>query len=661
MAPLMTMANLNIGLLGHVDSGKTSLARALSTIASTAAFDKSPESRRRGITLDLGFSACDVPTVNIAPTLHAAGINHVQCTLVDCPGHASLIRTILGGAQIIDIMILVIDACKGIQTQTAECLVIGEILCKPLVVVINKIDAVQGGTQEEKQMAIVKLKKRLQKTFERTRWPVVPIVEVAAAPRGDTNSENEVSKPINVMSVLSAVLSLADAEKLKEQLETPLRSEEFVMMFDHCFALKGQGTVFTGTVIRGQVEIGDNILVSESNVVRKVKGLQVFHKPVQCARRGDRVGLCVVQFDAEGIERGLLCSAQSSRKISSITESPLFESASVMIAEVNRVRFHQMPCDTHTKFHITIGHSTVMGTMKYFSRPTLQKKENGEDCMFDFTQESLYVEELEENSCFDFDNAETQVQPGLPVSLKRGDLTYYAIILLEKPIMAIVGTPLIAARLDMERENMCRIAIAGTVRAIMPSDTSGGSSIPLWRTLPVVRYKTRELVVERVVNERTCIASGVVLSNTSDGNNGEGRRGGGGGGGGGINSSSNNNNNNNKVKEKDTLHAEVQKFIGLRVHFRSSSVEQGDADGEVNLIEGVIDSAFGKTGKVKLLFNDPIFAVDNDAKMPTAAATKTVAGEAVRKKRNEVTFLTDGVIELTIKKNPLAIYSQLQQ
>ncbi|KAH9577374.1 Transcription factor [Trypanosoma melophagium] len=640
------MANLNVGILGHVDSGKTSLARALSTTASTAAFDKSPESQRRGITLDLGFSACRIPTAEMAPRLHAVGIDHVQCTFVDCPGHASLIRTILGGAQIIDIMILVIDACKGIQTQTAECLVIGEILCRPLVVVINKIDLVQGGSLEEKQMMIAKLRKRLEKTFERTRWPAVPIVEIAAAPRGEVGSENEVPKPINVMSVVSAVLSLANAEKLKEQLEAPLRSEEFVMMFDHCFALKGQGTVFTGTVLRGKVEIGDNILVSESNVLRKVKGLQVFHKPVQCARRGDRVGLCVVQFDAEGIERGLLCSAQTSRKMASITELPLFESTSAIIAEVNRVRFHRLPCDSHTKFHITIGHSTVMGTMKYFSRPTLQTKEedikngNGEYCNFDFNQESLYLEELGEDSCFAFDNAESQVQPGLPVALKRGTLTYYAIILLERPIIASIGTPLIATRLDMERENMCRIAFAGIVRAIISSDTSGGSSIPLWRTLPIVRYKTRELIVERVVNERTCIASGVVLSNTQDGNGGEG-------GGGG------NNIINNRTKEKDTLHAEVQKFIGLRVHFRPSLGGQDGADGNMELKEGVIDSAFGKTGKVKLVFKDPIFALENNTGIPAVTAG--------RRKRNEVAFLRDGVVELTIKKSPLAIHNQLQQ
>lgn len=83
------LLNINIGILGHVDSGKTTLAKALSTIGSTAAFDKNPQSQQRGITLDLGFSSFTAYSEK-----HK---RNVQYTLVDCPGHASLIRTIIGG------------------------------------------------------------------------------------------------------------------------------------------------------------------------------------------------------------------------------------------------------------------------------------------------------------------------------------------------------------------------------------------------------------------------------------------------------------------------------------------------------------------------------------------------------------------------------------
>ena len=134
------LLNFNVGLLGHVDSGKTTLSKRLSGekgVASTAAFDKNPQSQERGITLDLGFSSFQTP----APEhLQIKNIEQIQYTLVDCPGHASLIKTIIGGAQIIDLMLLIVDITKGFQTQTAECLVLGEIVCPKLIVVLTKTD-----------------------------------------------------------------------------------------------------------------------------------------------------------------------------------------------------------------------------------------------------------------------------------------------------------------------------------------------------------------------------------------------------------------------------------------------------------------------------------------------------------------------------------------
>lgn len=90
---MLEVLNISVGLLGHVDCGKTSLAKALSTTTSTACFDKNPQSQERGITLDLGFSSFTVEPV--PETLSRFQV--VQFTLVDCPGHASLIRTIIGG------------------------------------------------------------------------------------------------------------------------------------------------------------------------------------------------------------------------------------------------------------------------------------------------------------------------------------------------------------------------------------------------------------------------------------------------------------------------------------------------------------------------------------------------------------------------------------
>jgi selenocysteine-specific elongation factor len=111
---ILPVYNVSCGLLGHVDSGKTSLARALSSTLSTAALDKSPQSAERGITLDLGFSSFAAPLPSHLIEVPYSGL---QVTLVDCPGHASLIRTIVGGAQIVDFIVLVVDCTKGARLR----------------------------------------------------------------------------------------------------------------------------------------------------------------------------------------------------------------------------------------------------------------------------------------------------------------------------------------------------------------------------------------------------------------------------------------------------------------------------------------------------------------------------------------------------------------
>ncbi|ROT64706.1 hypothetical protein C7M84_017337 [Penaeus vannamei] len=150
--------NFNVGVLGHVDSGKTSLAKALSTVASTACFDKNPQSKERGITIDLGFSSF---LVDPSDGIRDAGYEKTQFTLVDCPGHASLIRTIIGGAQIIDAMMLVVDVTKGMQTQTAECLVI-----------------------EKQKAGIEKMTKKILLTLQQTKFANAKVIAVAAKPGG---------------------------------------------------------------------------------------------------------------------------------------------------------------------------------------------------------------------------------------------------------------------------------------------------------------------------------------------------------------------------------------------------------------------------------------------------------------------------------------------
>jgi small GTP-binding protein len=177
-----TVLNINVGVLGHVDSGKTSLVKALSTLLSTAALDKSKQSRQRGMTLDLGFSCffLDIP-IHLQQAFPSKKL--LQITLVDCPGHASLIRTIIGGAQIIDVVLLVVDAVKGWQAQTTECLVLAE-LCSPhLVVALNKVDQFPI---EQRDGMIEQARVKVLHRLRHTRFhSVAPVVGVSACVGGE--------------------------------------------------------------------------------------------------------------------------------------------------------------------------------------------------------------------------------------------------------------------------------------------------------------------------------------------------------------------------------------------------------------------------------------------------------------------------------------------
>jgi selenocysteine-specific elongation factor len=198
------LLNINIGVLGHIDSGKTSLCKAMSTIASTAGFDKNPQSKERGITLDLGFSAfiIDVPEwLRSKEPEKLQGVNHIQFTLVDCPGHASLMKTVIGGASIIDLMILVVDCQKLIQTQTAECIVLGEILMDKLVVAFNKIDILEK-EPEKLALQLKKLKMQIGRTKFGENATVVP---VNAVPASDSEEDKRKCKE-TVMAFIDAIL-----------------------------------------------------------------------------------------------------------------------------------------------------------------------------------------------------------------------------------------------------------------------------------------------------------------------------------------------------------------------------------------------------------------------------------------------------------------------
>jgi len=315
------MRNINCGILGHVDSGKTTLSKCLSQIGSTNSFDKNPQSKERGITLDLGFSS-------FCPR------DDVRVTLVDCPGHGSLIKTVIGGASIIDMMILVIDINKGIQAQTAECLVIGEIIGTHIIFVLNKIDSLEESVREKKIKATKKL--IVDKLLKNFKFPSYDIVSTSAL-------NGNISELVNLFS--STLKVNPDRSKLEK--------DEFLMSIDHCFQVKGSGTVFTGTVLSGAVKVNDQVEIVKLNESKKVKTIQIFRESKPEAKCGDRAAICVTQFDSKKVERGLLSSTN-------------LKPISRVVCKINRVKLFREKIKSKTKFNITVGHQTCSANISLF-------------------------------------------------------------------------------------------------------------------------------------------------------------------------------------------------------------------------------------------------------------------------------------------------------
>ncbi|KAF7208623.1 selenocysteine-specific elongation factor [Nothobranchius furzeri] len=472
--------NFNVGVLGHVDSGKTSLARALSSTASTAAFDKNPQSRERGITLDLGFSSF---TVDFPEHLRESGgqqpYDSLQFTLVDCPGHASLIRTIIGGAQIIDLMILVVDVVKGIQTQTAECLLIGELTCPRMVVVLNKTDLLPSN---KRQSAIEKMTKRLHKTLENTRFKDCPVIAVAAKPGGPDAADTE--EPQGVPDLM---------ELLKKQTYLPKRDPkgDLLMAVDHCFSIRGQGTVLTGTILQGSLAVNDTVEIPVLKVTKKIKSVQMFRKPVSGAMQGDRVGVCVTQFDPKLLERGLVCTPGSLHTLYSA------------VISVRKIGYFKGSLSTRAKFHITVGHETVMGKVTFFGLPPSDSKPApSELCSletpFSFDREYYFQDEY---VC------------GRREGSSGPDPEQWALLEFERPVTCPALCLVIGSKLDTDiHANMCRLAFQGRLLHGFEDKSYVETSLPLLR---IYKIKHKEGQVERVTDDYSLIGRSLFKKETN--------------------------------------------------------------------------------------------------------------------------------------------------
>ncbi|KAF2069618.1 hypothetical protein CYY_009066 [Polysphondylium violaceum] len=484
-----SIININIGIMGHVDSGKTSLAKVLSTNLSTAALDKSPSSQERGITLDLGFSSFQ---------LSSSESKNIQFTLVDCPGHASLIRTIIGGSQIIDMMFLVIDIMKGIQTQTAECIVIGEITCKRGIIILNKIDQIPIETRQAK---IDSVTSKLKKVLEKTCFKDSPMIPFSANPNNTNNDA-----PIGIELLM---------KELKRFVTIPKRNDQgdFLFEFDHCFQIKGQGSILTGTVLRGKVDVNQTIQIPILNIEKKVKSMQMFHKPIKRAIQGDRVGICVTQLNAKLLERGLVCSNNSVLYLSSV------------VISIEKVKFYKNDVTTKSQFHITIGHSTVIATIYLFGNKNNNNNNNGDSNGFDSNKEYIYQDSL------------------FPTSEEYPLGSQFALLKFEHQVFCPIDSIVIGSKLDTNLDtSSCRIAFHGTLL----KSVDDSSKKTLFKELKVFKEKSKQGSIDRIHNENTIIGKNLF--------------------------------------QKDT---DMTSFIGMKIVFEDGTT-------------GILESSFGKTGKVKV-------------------------------------------------------------
>ena len=293
--------HINIGTIGHVDHGKTTLTAAITKTLSLKGYaqfedyaniDKAPEERERGI------------TINTAHVEYETDNRHYAH--VDCPGHADYIKNMITGAAQMDGAILVIAATDGPMAQTKEHLLLARQVGVPYIVVfLNKCDLVD----DPELLELVEMEVR--ETLDQYEFPGddTPIIKGSAFQALDCAS-NDLSDP-----VYAPILELMDA--VDSYIPTPDRMADlpFLMPVEDVFTITGRGTVATGRVERGQLKVGDELEIvglKEESSKTVCTGVEMFHKLLDYAEAGDNIGALLRGVDRKGIERGqVLCKPGS--------------------------------------------------------------------------------------------------------------------------------------------------------------------------------------------------------------------------------------------------------------------------------------------------------------------------------------------------------------
>ena len=288
--------HLNIGTIGHVDHGKTTLTAAITQVLGDAGFseqptksyeeiDKAPEERARKITIN---------TTHVEYTTANRHYAHV-----DCPGHADYVKNMITGAAQMDGGILVVSATDGPMPQTREHILLARQVGIPaLVVFLNKVDAVD----DEELLELVEMEVRELLDFYEFPGDDTPIVRGSAL-CALNGSNNEIGK--------EAVLQLM--ETVDEYIEEPARAldKPFLMPVEDVFSIAGRGTVVTGRVEQGVINSGDDIEIVGLGETKKTTctGVEMFKKTLDRGQAGDNIGALLRGVKREDIKRGQVLAA----------------------------------------------------------------------------------------------------------------------------------------------------------------------------------------------------------------------------------------------------------------------------------------------------------------------------------------------------------------
>ncbi|MBN8220601.1 MAG: elongation factor Tu [Spirochaetes bacterium] len=286
--------HVNVGTIGHVDHGKTTLTAAITTVlarkfggknkaVSYAEIDNAPEERARGITIATSHQEYETANRHYAH--------------VDCPGHADYVKNMITGAAQMDAAILVVSAVDGPMPQTREHILLAKQVGVPQIVVfLNKVDMLPEGDRKEMQELVeMEVRDLLTKYgFPGGEIPFVPGSGLKAV-EGDTGELGE-----------GAILKLA--EVLDSYVKDPVRitDKPFLMPIEDVFSITGRGTVCTGRVERGKINVNEEIEIVGIRDTQKtiVTGIEMFRKLLDFGQAGDNVGLLLRGTKKEDVERG---------------------------------------------------------------------------------------------------------------------------------------------------------------------------------------------------------------------------------------------------------------------------------------------------------------------------------------------------------------------